>query len=69
MTLRREGFEVAHLNVLFPDARCVDRRDHAYGLLALERKGEGKGLQRLNEKGLRGSLEPDFGVDAAELFV
>lgn len=68
-TLRREAFDVAHLNVLFPDARCVDRRDHVYGLLALEREGEAKGLERLNEKGLKGSLRPDYAIDAAELFV
>ena len=68
-TLRREAFDVAHLNVLFPDVRCVDRRDHVYGLLALEREGEGKGLERLNEKGLNGSLRPDYAINAAELFV
>ena len=54
-TLRREEFDVTHLNVLFPNATCVDQRDHVYGLLALEREGEGRGLQRLNEKGLRGT--------------
>ena len=68
-TLRREAFDISHLNVMFPGAKCVDRRDHVYGLLALEREEEGKGLDRLNEKGLRGILRPDYGIDAAELFV
>jgi hypothetical protein len=72
-TFQREAYDVAHLNVLFPHARCVDRKDHVYGLLALERDGgttsTSGGGGKLNERGLRGSITPDYTTDEAVLFV
>ena len=65
-TLRREAYDVAHLNLLFPHAKCVDQKDHVYGLLALEKDGD---HGKLIERGLRGRISPDYTIDEAELFV
>lgn len=57
-TLRSDAYDVAHINSLFPDSQCFDSRDSVYGLLALERNDE-----------FKRKMQPDYHVDAADLFV
>ena len=57
-TTRERASDIGHLNELFHNFRCVDKRDHVYALLSMEKTNE-----------FRNKLEPDYHISAAELYV
>ena len=61
----REAFEIPYLNALFPNAKCLDRRDRVYALMTLEMRPGGRSWMR----GLRGLIDADYTITEAELFV